>query len=713
MIGHSSLPLRRAFPRRSNAILGLLVLVLAAFWPVLNAYPLMDDYLFFSWLEKVPWRDALWQRFTGNWIPYFAQLQMYRPVAALWQVVTFHLFHANPLPHHLLNLLLHGGTAILAGFLARNLSGNPKAGWLVSGLMLVHPRAALGVSLIFNFTDVLLAFLMVLSLVCYHSVCQHENSRSLPFLATVLWVSTGLAFGTKEVSLPLLGVLLAAGAWWPHEGKRWVKAGWCHGGVFVLWVAYLVARTHFIGHPFRTHFPEKSFPLPDHADAWALFWDSLLLILTVGGALLFRCWSKLNQQLPQASDWMLIWSGFMLLPAVHFCSQVTLRPWFFDERYWYVPLVPLTVFAGVLLARGATVSSALGALILAVTLPGAMGLFLATTAFLVTAPCFDKRLQGEAQQAAAGLFLMALALLLWDGCSDIGERAADAVHLHSQLKQIIADTPPKTSLAILEFTEPAVEQKLIFNGMLQWLLTPPFFAEDVSNQFFFAYPTWNSPPTNRFWDRSTPNLLERMYAGQPVSLYLWNASDREFKYVSREQQPAAARPIAPGIQTILMKDAEPTLDSKPAREEFRVAWRSVGCSFDPAFYRFLVLRLSTIRSQTGQAPPLIKLSWASKRSRQPSAAKEIRIHWPPETDTTCLPVKAELWLSPGRRVDWLLGGTIVELRLASTRQLRLEALQLVASLPEAVSRESEHLDEYTSPQMKFLWETEAWWKVRE
>ena len=87
-------------------------LALMAYWPVLGAHPLMDDHLFFAWLEQTPWRTALWQRFTGNWIPYFNQIQMYRPVSGGVQVLTYNLFGAHPLPHHLFSLLLHALTSI-------------------------------------------------------------------------------------------------------------------------------------------------------------------------------------------------------------------------------------------------------------------------------------------------------------------------------------------------------------------------------------------------------------------------------------------------------------------------------------------------------------------------------------------------------------------------------------------------------------------------
>src|SRR2546429_9977755 len=106
---------------------------------------------------------------------------------------------------------------------------------------------------------------------------------------------------------------------------------------------------------------------------------------------------------------MLRWCGFMLLPAVHFCSQVTLRPWFFDERYWYVPLVPLTVLAGMLLARGGWLSSALGATILAVTFPGTVGVLLAAMVFLVSISGFRRPYEEELQTNVALLFAIPLA----------------------------------------------------------------------------------------------------------------------------------------------------------------------------------------------------------------------------------------------------------------------------------------------------------------
>jgi hypothetical protein len=117
--------------RRRQLIPGtaLLFLVLLAFGPSLGAHPLMDDHLFFAWLEQTPWPEAIWQRLTGNWIPYFNQMQMYRPVSGIVQVLTYQLFGIWSLPHHLLNLVLHCLTSLLAGILTFRLTQNPGAGW--------------------------------------------------------------------------------------------------------------------------------------------------------------------------------------------------------------------------------------------------------------------------------------------------------------------------------------------------------------------------------------------------------------------------------------------------------------------------------------------------------------------------------------------------------------------------------------------------------
>ena len=245
----------------------------------------------------------------------------------------------------------------------------------------------------------------------------------------------GPGLRTKEVYLPMVVVLLGAEVLWNPPARSVSKAVVCHTGIFILWITYLLARTRFIGHPFRTHHPELGFPLPPHSEEWTILWDSLVMVFTLGGTLVIWRLQTLRRQLPQSSDWMVLWSGCMLLPAVHFCSQVTLRPWFFDERYWYVPLVPLSVFAAALLNHGTKLSSVLGAGILAITLPGTIGYFIAGMALVMTLSLFTNHPDHEVQRSTAALFLAAIAVILWQRCGEIRLRADEADGLHVQLKR--------------------------------------------------------------------------------------------------------------------------------------------------------------------------------------------------------------------------------------------------------------------------------------
>ncbi|PYV40871.1 MAG: hypothetical protein DMG06_18935 [Acidobacteria bacterium] len=672
----------------------------------------MDDHLFFSWLEKTPWRDAIWQRLTGNWILNFPQMRMYRPVSGLWQVAMYQLFKASPLPHHLMNLLLHCGTSLLAGVFAFRLSDNKKTGWLVGSLMLLHPRAVLGISLIYNFCDPLVSLLMMLSLVCLDAVRRNWQSRLAPIKIGVLWLSIGLSLGVKEVALPLAVVVPATQLLWQTNRGIGGRVMACHAGPAVLSILYMVARTWFVGHPFRTHDLRAGFLLPPDSFLWVPFWDGLLLGFSIAGTVLIGRWHKLRELLPPASDWMLLWCGCMLLPAVHFCSQVTLRPWFFDERYWYVPLVPLTVFAGMLLARGGWLSSALGATILAVTFPGTVGLLLAAMVFLVSISAFCRPYEEELQRTVALLFAIAIATFTWQRCSGIKLRADAAASLHSQLKQVVAETTATTPIALLEFTERAVEPSLPFNGDLQWLLTPPFFEASVADRFFFAYPTWDSPPTNRFWDRTTPELRQRIDRGEAVKVYCWNSEASQLEPVAWDiRQKAASSEFKVDLfRAIPMKLAAPLHNGHSGNKE--MSWLSGPISYDPQIYRFVRLNFSLPGFCETLHPFMIKLSWISHRSYQWNEAKEIQVsHELPCRPRWSRPSKAELWLFPGRRVDWLLGEKIIALRITANRQVDLNQLQIATTLAPQVSSQALHLEHYAYPQMKFIWTAESWWRI--
>jgi len=691
------------FVRRSGSIaievrkvkkgsLLLASLALMAYWPVLDAHPLMDDHLFFSWFEQTPWRTALWQRFTGNWIPYFDQMQMYRPVSGVVQVFTYNLFGPHPLPHHLFSLLLHALTSLLAGRLAFRFSQDSRAGWCAAGILLFHPRVALGVSLIYNFYDQLASCLMLAALLCLWWLKQDDTPRNGSLRLAGFWLCTGLALGVKELALPIVAVLILADWVWQKGGFTFRGLLVRHTVPVLLLGAYLLARTKAVGHPFRTHGHPSAFPLPANAELWAFSWDLLLLASCAALAGFLNWASKRTSCLPKAAHWMVLWSGFMFLPAVHFCSQVTLRPWFFDERYWYVPLVPLSVLAGSCLTRGGWVNASLGAVILAFTLPGWFGVCVAALALLLAGPLQFCRFHLEVQRVAGVLFAASMALSTLKQCEAIRLRADEAAGVQRAVVSAVNKAPAESLMAFLNFSEASVEREASFNGDLQWLLQPPFFGEDLNHRLFFSYSTWDSPPRNRFRDRTSPELVSRLEKGSPVAVFNWNVAQRKLEFLGTkgwtQDGAAVSRPIA----VVLRRSSDPGSG--------RNVWRSEELALDPMVYCYLSVEVILPKPQKGT----LVLRWSSKRLDQ---MQQVRLDWPAQGESA--EGQATLWLNPGRYADWFLAGVISEVAVEVPPGFEVVSAQLSSAMTVESARSLEHINHYRNSELKFEWTGESWW----
>lgn len=686
---------------RSDAVVPIAFLGLAgllAYGPVLNSRPLMDDHLFFAWLAATPWQEAIYDRLTGNWIPHFSQMQMYRPMSGIVQATAYHLFGTSWLRYHLFNLLLHGLAGLLAGRLVFALTRSPRAAWCAGALLLLHPRAVPGVSLIYNFYDPLVACLMLTALLCLRRLRRSTGSRLGNCLG--LWGSVALALGTKEVAMPLVAVLFLADILWRKAALQKRRLLLYHGVSIALLVVYLLARAHFTGHPFRTHAHPSAFPLPPHAELWALLWDGVLLGISGLAAWIVRHFSRWRLALPTESAWLILWCGLMLLPAVHFCSQVTRRPWFFDERYWYVPLVPLSVLAGLMISKGSWLSSLLGAGILAFTLPQPLGPFVATIVFFASGPLQFLRYDGEVQRVVAALLTAALAILVWSECRGIRLRADEAAGVYQEIAEVARAAPAGQPIALLNFSESTVEPRLSFNGLLQWLLHPPFFAEDLEQKMFFAYSTWDMPPTNRFRDRKTPELAAYLEQGTPIHVYLWDADKRRLKSVGIQRSALLERTdgLAISVATKLV-----------GKVENDDVWASAELDADPRVYRHLEIRMTLDRSLPMPLQPEISVGWLSNRLNH-SFQDNLRFPlFGTDLPVSAATTRATLWVSAERFVDWLLCGKVNRLAVTANPVLRILSIRLLSQLPEGTLRRARHLTYYRHPEKRFEWVGESWW----
>jgi hypothetical protein len=463
-----------------------------------------------------------------------------------------------------------------------------------------------------------------------------------------------------------------------------------------LLVVYLTARSRFIGHPLRTHAHATSFPLPPNAELWAFLWDAVLLVVCLSGVLSIRRIPRLRLALPPNSDWMVLWCGLMALPAVHFCSQVTLRPWFLDERYWYVPLLPLSVFAGSLLSHGGSISSILGAVILGLALPLPLGPFMAGMALLVAGPLRLLHRDVEVQAVIVALFGAALATLLWNGCREIRLRADEAANVHRQITRVVQETPAGRPIALLNFTEETVEPRRSFNGDLQWLLQPPFFAEDLNLRLFFAYPTWDSPPTNRFRDRTTGDLANVLLSGiHTARVYFWEPQRREFVFVGVRGVRPERNPSAGEAQELAMN---------PGRVERDTRWSSKGLNVDPRQYRSLSIRLVRDQGFHVARDPQVTVGWLAQSSHfLHGESLQLSLTGLGQVLTTP-PIRMKLEFPAAKYVDWLMSEKIAEVRVTADEGFRILAAAMPTRLfDKTVSPEAGlALTHYRYPERRFL-----------
>jgi Flp pilus assembly protein TadD len=144
---------------------------------------------------------------TGNW----------HPVTWLSHLLDANLWGANAGGHHLTNVLLHGGNALLLFFILLQMTGRLWRCALVSALFAIHPLHVESVAWISERKDVLSTFFGLLALWAY---VGYARNGSIPkYLLVVVLFTLSLMAKPMLVTFPLLLLLLDI---WPlQKWKLW------------------------------------------------------------------------------------------------------------------------------------------------------------------------------------------------------------------------------------------------------------------------------------------------------------------------------------------------------------------------------------------------------------------------------------------------------------------------------------------------------------
>ena len=211
--------------------LGLLLLVLFTFYPVLNnGFIFIDDPYYVTANPHVQsgltWANIKWAMtasFAANW----------HPLTWISHMLDCQWYGLNPRGHHLTNLLFHAANTVMLFLMLAEMTGALGKSFFVAALFGLHPMHIESVAWVAERKDVLSTFFFLLTLLCYgryararaqaqpeqkSSNIQHStfNSQWYYGLALVLFV-LGLMSKPMLVTLPFVLLLLD---YWPLNRFR-------------------------------------------------------------------------------------------------------------------------------------------------------------------------------------------------------------------------------------------------------------------------------------------------------------------------------------------------------------------------------------------------------------------------------------------------------------------------------------------------------------
>lgn len=206
------------------------------FSPGLKSYFIGDD---FTWLR---WALTSSKVDLAN---YFLKAEgfFYRPLAKLYFFFAVPLFGIKPQGYHLVSLLLHLGTTILAYFIVLVLSKKRFFSALVALLFLIHPVNAESVFWISTTSHLLASFFYLGGFLAYLGFRKFAFKPSwLALVLTLLFFILGLTSHERMVTFPL--ILIAYDLIFTRftQKKNWLKKTVPYLPFFVIWGIYLWLR---------------------------------------------------------------------------------------------------------------------------------------------------------------------------------------------------------------------------------------------------------------------------------------------------------------------------------------------------------------------------------------------------------------------------------------------------------------------------------------
>ncbi|MDD4215450.1 MAG: glycosyltransferase family 39 protein, partial [Bacteroidales bacterium] len=160
-----------------------------------------DDYLFDNPFIKHFNFESLKEIFSSFY------LGNYHPLTTLTYLFEYHIYGLNPLPFHVLNVLLHLVNVMLVYKLSEKLSGQRFTALLVSAFFALHPMHVESVAWISERKDVLYTLFYIASLLAYLKYLKQANKGRHYLICLSLFVLSLLS-KSAAVTLPVLMIAI-------------------------------------------------------------------------------------------------------------------------------------------------------------------------------------------------------------------------------------------------------------------------------------------------------------------------------------------------------------------------------------------------------------------------------------------------------------------------------------------------------------------------
>ena len=186
-------------------------------------------------------------------------------------LTTFWVLHKfvglNPLPYHILNVLMHAGSAVLLWRLFRRLG--VRGAWLGAALWALHPVMVQSVAWVTELKNTQSCLFYLLSIFCFLNWEEHSQTWKSPIKSALLFSLSLVCFVLATLSKPsvvMLPIVLALCVWW-----RRGRIGWKDGvplAPFLLISAFASAWTIW----------EQKFHASAVGPEWTQTWPERLII---------------------------------------------------------------------------------------------------------------------------------------------------------------------------------------------------------------------------------------------------------------------------------------------------------------------------------------------------------------------------------------------------------------------------------------------------